>query len=85
MTARGVCAVCGTERALRRDGAIREHRHDYHRCHGSGWAPAGGDGRCDCGKPAAHLSADPDSAAWGCRVPSAGIDGRPLWAPLPRP
>jgi predicted RNA-binding Zn-ribbon protein involved in translation (DUF1610 family) len=38
-TARGTCPVCGTSRTLRRDGTVREHWHDYHRCHGSGWAP----------------------------------------------
>jgi hypothetical protein len=36
---RGMCAVCRTSRALRRDGTVREHWHDYHRCGGSGWAP----------------------------------------------
>lgn len=27
---------------------------------------------CPCGKPSAHLGADPDSSEWACRVPVPG-------------
>ena len=81
---RGTCPVCGTSRALRRDGTVREHRHDYHRCQGSGWAPLNPvNSRCECGKPTSHPTADPDSAEWGCRVPIGMVDGRLVYAPLP--
>lgn len=39
ITARGTCQVCKTSHALRRDGTVREHWHDNHRCMGSTWAP----------------------------------------------
>jgi hypothetical protein len=29
----------------------------------------GSDDLCACGKPRSHLSADPDSEDWACRVP----------------
>jgi len=38
--------------------------------------------RCECGKPISHLTADEDSADWGCRVPIGMVDGRLVWSPL---
>lgn len=38
--------------------------------------------RCECGKPSSHLTADPDSAEWGCRVPLGMAGGRLVWPPL---
>ena len=84
-TARSACPICETSQALRRDGTVREHWHDHHRCLGSGWPPAEPPDLCECGKPISHLTADEDSAEWGCRVPVGMVDGRLVYPPLATP
>lgn len=46
--------------------------------HPGGAEPAGvSHDLCVCGKPAAHVNADPDEADWACRVPVVGVSDAP--------